>query len=72
IIKEDGCANLNGDLILKFAKNFQEIIEVRKRDGYELKSVKVNFIVYWLKEGTDSELKIVLPELRFERKHHDN
>lgn len=28
---------------------------------------KVNFIVYWLKEGADKEVLIVLPEVWFER-----
>jgi ATP-dependent DNA helicase RecQ len=68
IVVEDGCANSNGDLVLKFAKKFLETIEGRKRNGYELKSVKVNFIVYWLKEGAEQEVKIILPEINFVKK----
>jgi ATP-dependent DNA helicase RecQ len=30
-----------------------------------LKSAKVNFIVYWRKEGEEEEVKIILPELYF-------
>jgi len=39
--------------------------------GYKLKSAKVNFIVYWLKEGAENEVKIVLPELYFEKQHDE-
>lgn len=38
-----------------------------KSRRYELKSVTVNFIVYWLKEGAAQEIKIILPELYFEK-----
>ncbi|MFI2741260.1 RecQ family ATP-dependent DNA helicase [Zhouia sp. PK063] len=68
---DDGCTNSNGDLVLKFAKNFLENIEIRKQNGYELKSVKVNFIVYWLKDGAENEVKIVLPEVYFEKQHDE-
>jgi ATP-dependent DNA helicase RecQ len=63
----EGCKNSNGELVLKFSKKFLDTIEVRKRNGYELKSVKVNFIVYWLNEETQQESKIILPELYFEK-----
>ena len=38
-----------------------------KTKNYELKSAKVNFIVYWKKEETEQEVKIILPELHFEK-----
>ena len=63
----EGCKNSNGELVLKFSKKFLDTIEVRKRNGYELKSVKVNFIIYWLNEETQQESKIILPELYFEK-----
>jgi len=66
-VREDGCENLSGDLVLKFSKKGIEIIKKHEENGYELKSTKVNFVVYWLKEGTEQEVKIILPELFFER-----
>lgn len=72
IMTEDGCANSNGDLVLKYSKKFIEIIETQKSKGYVLKSTKVNFIVYWQKEGTENEVKIILPELYFEKKQDEN
>ena len=38
-----------------------------KAAGYVMKSAKVNFIVYWLDEDSEQEVKIVLPELWFEK-----
>jgi len=67
IVKKDGCSNSKGDLVLKFSKKMLEAIIIQEKNGFELKSAKVNFIVYWLKEGAKQEVKIILPELYFER-----
>lgn len=62
----DECLNANGQSVLKFSTKFKEKIEEMKSRHYELKSVRVNFILYWLKEGASQEIKIILPELYFE------
>jgi len=64
----EGCLNSDGQSVLKFSQRFVEQIEEMKEKGYELKSAKVNFIVHWTKEETGQEVKIILPELFFERK----
>ena len=51
----------------KILKQFVEQIEEMKIKNYELKSAKVNFIVYWKKEETEKEVKIILPEIYFKR-----
>ena len=71
-VTEDGCANSNDDLVLKFSKKFLETIETQKSKRYELKSAKVNFIIYWKTEGSEQEVKIILPELYFEKKHDES
>jgi len=63
----EGYANANRDLVLKFSKKFIEVLNAQERKGYQLKEVKVNFIVYWKKEDSEQEIKIILPELYFER-----
>jgi ATP-dependent DNA helicase RecQ len=63
------CLNAKGKSVLKFSKQFVNQIESLKQRNYLPKSAKVNFIVYWKKEGTDEEVKIILPELYFEKKH---
>ena len=65
--KGDECFNSKKQSVLKFSKQFMDQIESLKQKKYELKSAAVNFIVYWIKEGSDYELMIILPELSFER-----
>lgn len=63
----DECLNSKGQSVLKFSMQFANQIKSMKQRNYELKSAKVNFIVYWLKDGADQEVKIILPELYFEK-----
>lgn len=61
------CKTSTGQSVLKFSKQFLNSIEAMKKRGFQVKKVKENFIVYWLKENTEHETKIILPELYFER-----
>ena len=63
----DGCSNVNGKSVLKFSKQFLAAIASRQQEGYQLKGAKANFIIYWKKPDEEIELKIILPELYFER-----
>ncbi len=67
ILNGDECLNSKEQSVLKFSQQFVGQIETMKERNYELKNAKVNFIVYWLKEGAEQEVKIILPELYFER-----
>jgi ATP-dependent DNA helicase, RecQ family len=64
---EDECLTFNGQPTVKFSLQFARQIENLKEKNYELKSAKVNFVVFWQKEETKQEIKIILPELYFER-----
>ncbi|MEO6668365.1 MAG: RecQ family ATP-dependent DNA helicase [Ferruginibacter sp.] len=66
-VNDDGCCNKTGRSVLKFSKQFQNTIEMQKKKGYQLKKAKVQFIVYWKKEDAPEEVKIILPELYFEK-----
>ncbi len=70
--REEGCANSKDELVLKFSRKFLEFKETQQKRGYKLKSAKVNFIVYWLNEETEKELKIILPELCFEKENNES
>ena len=61
------CLNAEGACVLKFSQFFLKQMERMREKKYVLKSASVNFIVYWLKEGAEQEVKIVLPELGFEK-----
>lgn len=67
IVNGDECLNQSGQLVLKFSRKSMARIEEMKEKGYELKRAKVGFILYWQKEGSEQEVRIVLPELYFER-----
>lgn len=74
LVGEDGLA-VNNQRLLMFSKRFHQKILEQKKKGYLLKSAKVNHIVYWRKEETEQtskqglrpEVKIVLPEVYFEK-----
>jgi len=70
-LKEEGCANLKGDLVLKFSHRFLETIKIQENKGYKLKKAIANYVVYWIKEETEKEVKIILPELYFEKQHDE-
>lgn len=63
----EGYANAKGELVLKFSKKFMEELILLEKKGYLLKEAKVNFIVYWKDEDMDKEIKIILPEVCFEK-----
>lgn len=68
-LSEEGCKNEKGEMVLKFSKKFLDKLAELKSNSFELKDAKVNFIVYWKAEDKEQEVKIVLPELYFERKN---
>jgi ATP-dependent DNA helicase RecQ len=71
MIKNNECVTEKGQPILKFSKLFLDVIEAQRQKGYILKHAKVNFIVYWQKEDAPEEIKIILPEVYFERENND-
>jgi ATP-dependent DNA helicase RecQ len=67
MVCDEGCKNNKGELILKFSKSYLDKISENKTKGFILKEAKVNFIVYWTNEDKKMEVKIILPELLFEK-----
>jgi ATP-dependent DNA helicase RecQ len=66
------CFTTSGHSVLKFSKSFMEKTKALNERGFKIKDAIVNFIVYWQKEDTDTEVKIVLPELYFVRTAKNN
>jgi len=62
---KDGCLDKNGYYIVKFSNVFKKRIEDYEKKGYRPIDSKVNYILYWQKEGLSNEVKIVLPEIKF-------
>jgi ATP-dependent DNA helicase RecQ len=67
ILNDEGCSDSKRQPVLKFSNRLLKQLESMKSANYVMKSAKVNFIVYWLDEETQQEVKIVLPELWFEK-----
>ena len=64
---EDCCFNSKGQIVLKFSKSFMSKIEAIKQKNYAPKKAKIRFIVYWQKEDSEYEIRVILPELYFEK-----
>ena len=62
-----GCIDDNGNYIIKFSNRFKENIVEYESKGYKLISAEINYIVYWQKENSEIDVKIILPELRFKK-----
>ncbi|MDO0826026.1 RecQ family ATP-dependent DNA helicase [Desulfosporosinus nitroreducens] len=63
----NGCHNSKGQAVVKFSRQFLKQIESMRQKNYVPKTAKIRFIVYWQKENTEREVRIVLPELYFEK-----
>lgn len=66
VVQNNECYNAKGQIVFKFSNRFLKEIEAMNKRGYQLKSAKANFIVHWQKEGTNKEIKIILPEVLFD------
>ena len=62
---ENGWANPDGQLVLKFSRQFNEKLIAIEKSGFLLHEVKIGFILYWKGEDAKEEVIIILPELFF-------
>ncbi|OPZ94234.1 MAG: ATP-dependent DNA helicase RecQ [Firmicutes bacterium ADurb.Bin419] len=67
VVDGDICRDFKGQPVVRFSKDFIGKIELMKQRNYIPKGAKIGFIVYWQKEDTEYEIRIVLPEIYFER-----
>ncbi len=63
------CYNLEHQEILKFSKAFISKLETFENQ-YEISEIKINHIVYWKKEESEKEIKIILPEVYLKKKRN--
>lgn len=67
LVKPDGCCNNKGEYILKFSQKYKEVVADLGLKGYSIKGAVVSFIIYWKKEETGIEYKVIVPELSFKK-----
>ncbi len=65
------CLNSKGQEVVRFSKQFTNQIESMKQKKYVPKRAKIRFVVYWQKEDSEYEIRIVLPEVYFEKKEKE-
>jgi len=65
-IHDDNYLYSKGQAVLKFSKRGMERIQLFKEKNYIPTSAKIRYTVFWKKENTDNETRIILPELFFE------
>jgi len=53
--------------VLLYSQSFMGRIEELRKLGYHVKSANVNYVLYWRKEGAGEDIKIILPEISFEK-----
>ncbi|TYQ17768.1 UNVERIFIED_CONTAM: ATP-dependent DNA helicase RecQ [Acetivibrio alkalicellulosi] len=71
LVKGEYCCNIEGKQVLRFSKQFISQIQHMGEKGYYPKVAKIKFIVYWQKEDEDYQIRIILPEVYFEKADND-
>lgn len=67
VLINDAYCNKNRNPVLKFSNKFLEKINTLNKEHYQLKKVIVSYIIYWKKKDYEKEIKIILPEVLFEK-----
>ncbi|MEO1516956.1 MAG: RecQ family ATP-dependent DNA helicase [Bacteroidota bacterium] len=56
-----------GDVVCRFSKAFGERLQQRLRDGYAVRSIRVDYVVLWHDRESDREYRVVLPRVELEK-----
>lgn len=66
-LSNDFIFTYDGVEILRFSQSFKNKLNELQHKGFKIKSICVNFIIYWYNEDLKKEYKIILPELVLKR-----
>lgn len=66
-ITENGCTDDKKNEVLRFSASFKTKKQDFESTGFRLVKAKVNHLIYWQKENSDTEILIVLPQLEFRK-----
>jgi ATP-dependent DNA helicase RecQ len=67
IVCENRCLDKKRGPVLTFSKSFSDKLRTLGQAGYTPDRAVVNYIVYWQKEDSEQEIRIILPELYFKK-----
>jgi ATP-dependent DNA helicase RecQ len=68
-VRGNRCLDKNGIPVLQFSKSFSNTLEKCRQSGYMPVRAAVNYIVFWQKEDSEKEIRIILPELFLEKEN---
>jgi ATP-dependent DNA helicase RecQ len=66
-VRDNRCLDKKGVPVVTFSRSFSNRLEKLCRVGYAPARADVNYIVFWQKEDSEKEIRIVLPELYLEK-----
>ncbi|GAB1476482.1 RecQ family ATP-dependent DNA helicase [Bacillota bacterium] len=66
-VDSKGCYDREGNMVLRFSKHFVNEISRLEAKGLMAASAIVRYIVYWKNDEADKEIKIILPDVYFQR-----
>ncbi len=66
----DCCRDSKGRSVVRFSKQFMGKVESMMKNNYMPIAAIIRFIVYWQKESAEKEIRILLPELYFEKREN--
>ncbi len=67
IVRETRCLDKHGVPVVTFSRSFSITLEKYRKAGYTPVRAAVNYIVFWRKEDSEKEIRIILPELYFKK-----
>lgn len=62
-VTEQGLCNQQNEQVMKYSKQFADLLKVYFDKGFSIKKAKVNFMVWWKDEEKEKEMLVVLPRL---------
>jgi ATP-dependent DNA helicase RecQ len=65
-ITPEGLATEKG-LVIRFSNEFTKSLHHLNEKGYQLVNATANFVVHWLNNNNEKEVKIILPEITFKK-----
>jgi ATP-dependent DNA helicase RecQ len=62
-IQEAGLGDAQGNIVVKFSRDYLAVIQNWQNKGYQLKSATVRCVVWWTNQETGQKARVLLPRL---------
>ncbi len=68
LLTEQGCTDVKGSMLAKFSKKSLDDLERSRQQGYFPTQARINWIVFWKNDDMERDIRVLLPEIEFERR----